>query len=116
LNAEPFSIEVRSDGSALIVVCTGEMDVTTAPDVESAVAEALDGGGGKPSVVRLEWSGLTFMDSSGIRLLMRILNMAKARGADVLWDLSPAARRALDAVGIHDGLLREYRDRPAEQE
>jgi stage II sporulation protein AA (anti-sigma F factor antagonist) len=111
---EQFSVEVRTEDSTLVVACAGEMDITNAPGVEEAVARSLDDV--LVSTVRLDWSGLTFMDSSGIRLLMRIMNMSKAREVDVLWDLSPAARRALDAVGIHDGLLREYRDRPAEEE
>jgi hypothetical protein len=46
------------------------------------------------------------MDSTGIRLLFRLVKLGKQRSVDLTWRLSSPAQRALDAVGIHDSLLR----------
>jgi len=98
-----FTLSVERTEEALVVVCTGELDIATAPGVEEAVVEAFE----QPiSSVELDWSGLTFMDSSGIRLLFRLVRFCKQRGVDLMWRLSKPAQRALDAVGIHDALLR----------
>lgn len=98
-----FTVSLERTADALVVVCTGELDIATAPGVEEAVTEAFE----QPvASLELEWSGLTFMDSSGIRLLFRLVRLCKQRGVDLTWRLSKPAQRALDAVGIHDALLR----------
>lgn len=88
------------------VLCSGELDIATAPDVDRVIADAMKSDG--PRLVCLDWSGLTFMDSTGIRLLLTTVRRCKEAGLDLIWRLSPQAQRALDAVGIHDELLRSY--------
>jgi anti-anti-sigma factor len=98
-----FSLTVERSGDAIVVICTGELDIATAEGVEDAVTSALDD---RVSAMELDWSGLTFMDSTGIRLLFRLVRLSKQRSIDLTWRLSKPAQRALDAVGIHDALLR----------
>jgi anti-anti-sigma factor len=88
-----------------IVECQGELDIATAPEVEDIVRGLVEGGAGR---LRLDWSGLTFMDSTGIRLLLEVVALCREQKVDLTWDLGPNAQRALDAVGIHDELLRSY--------
>jgi len=100
-----FSVhDVRSRDTAT-VVCAGELDIATAPSVEKILQGILESD--PPKTLELDWSGLTFMDSTGIRLLLTIVKRSAAEGIDLLWRLSQPAQRALDAVGIHDGLLRQ---------
>jgi anti-anti-sigma factor len=105
---DKFEANVTRSGDTATISCTGELDIATAPDVERAVEDIL--ASDAPKTLELDWSGLTFMDSTGIRLLMRTLNMCKRKNIDVLWRMSAPAQRALDAVGIHDALLRQYAD------
>jgi anti-anti-sigma factor len=100
-----FTVNTSRAGATVTVSCAGELDIATAPAVEEAVGEIL--ASDPPETLELDWSKLTFMDSTGIRLLLTIVKRSAARGVDLLWRLSEPAQRALDAVGIHDDLLRQ---------
>jgi anti-sigma B factor antagonist len=65
---DPFRCETGRDGQHAWVRPIGELDLDTAPllDVELATARA----GGAGTVV-LDLRGLTFMDSTGLRLVIR---------------------------------------------
>ncbi len=99
-----FQVTSTRSGDHATIACRGELDIAAAPAVERIVdelfAETL-------STLELDWSRLTFMDSTGIRLLLMIVKKSGTAGVDLVWNLSAPAQRALDAVGIHDGLLRQ---------
>jgi anti-sigma B factor antagonist len=57
----------RDDPETLYV--SGELDVSTAPALEHAVARTLDGQGGE---YRLDVRRMTFMDSTGAQALLRL--------------------------------------------
>jgi anti-anti-sigma factor len=101
-------VKTSEAGDCSIVECHGELDIASAPEVEAVVRDLLDEG---VSRLRLDWSGLTFMDSTGIRLLLEILVLCRDQKVPLTWDLGPNAQRALDAVGIHDDILRDYASR-----
>ena len=111
-----FNVRETRSGDTVTVSCTGELDIATAPDVEKTIRVVL--GENPPKTLELDWSGLTFMDSTGIRLLLTIVKRSATLGVDLLWRLSEPAQRALDAVGIHDDLLRRLGEisGPAETE
>ena len=99
-----FSVEPKRDEDTVVLECKGELDIATTPYVEDAVRTILTE---PPRLLRLDWNGITFMDSSGIRLLLWIVRASKENNIDLLWALSAPAQRVLDAVGIHDALLRQ---------
>lgn len=101
-----FTVSSTRTDEMITVACSGELDIATAPDAEREIARAV--APDAPKLIRLDWSGLTFMDSTGIRLLLSTVRRCKEAGYELEWDLSPPAQRALDAVGIHDDLLRSY--------
>ena len=105
-----FSLTTKRDGTSVTIACTGELDIAAAPVVEAAIEPVFES---PPSTIELDWSALTFMDSTGIRLLLIIVKRAAATGIDLIWRLSDAAQRALDAVGIHDQLLRTLGEQDA---
>jgi len=100
-----FDVHDVRTGDTATVVCAGELDIATAPAIEQVLQRVL--AVDLPKTLELDWSGLTFMDSTGIRLLLTIVKRSSALGIDLLWRLSQPAQRALDAVGIHDDLLRQ---------
>lgn len=102
-----FTVQEERTGESATIVCAGELDIATAPNLEKAVDNVF--GSVPPAKLSLDWSGLTFMDSTGIRLLLMIVKRAAANGVDLIWKLGEPAQRALDAVGIHDDLLRQLR-------
>ncbi len=62
-----FSISTSERGGRWVVVVRGELDLATAPALETAVTERLDAG----HEVVVDLRELAFMDSTGLRVLVR---------------------------------------------
>jgi anti-anti-sigma factor len=71
----PFSVAVAARGADVVAAVTGEIDLVTAAELEQAVVGPAPGG---RLVVDLR--SVTFIDSSGIRLLMALDGRAAAEG------------------------------------
>ena len=74
---EPFSCEVVRNGGHDWVRPSGDLDLDTAHRVESALGELRDEGSGD---LVLDLRGLTFMDSTGLRLVIRWHTAAQDEG------------------------------------
>jgi anti-sigma B factor antagonist len=61
--------EFVRDGTDEILYVTGELDISTAAELERAVASTLDGQGG---AFHLDIGALTFIDSTGAHALVRL--------------------------------------------
>ena len=83
----------------LTVYLAGELDHHVARETLRTVEELLDGT--MPRDCALELSGLSFMDSSGIALILRLSRRMKTLGGR-LWIENPAHQpmRVIDASGI----------------
>jgi anti-anti-sigma factor len=77
IQAAPFEIRSEMDASGGRLVLSGELDIATAPEVDEA-ARAMLSQGVRDLVVDLR--GLTFVDSSGLRLLIVLNERATAEG------------------------------------
>jgi anti-sigma B factor antagonist len=94
-----FSIAVERDGGSgpTAVHVTGEIDMATADRLDAALRGEL-----ASAPVRLDLAAVTFMDSSGIRLLDALLRDCEREG----WDLSigaelaPAVVQVLELTGM----------------
>jgi anti-anti-sigma factor len=73
---DDFSVDVTVSGARTVVVARGELDLATAPFVEQAV-RAPAGAGGH---LVLDLRGLSFMDSSGVRVLITTHGAVEAAG------------------------------------
>ena len=84
-----------SDG--VTVAVAGEIDIVTAPDFEAALREQLAAG-----PVRLDLRGLSFMDSSGIRVLDAVLRDLPAIANPLVIEptLQPAVRQVIAITGM----------------
>jgi anti-sigma B factor antagonist len=74
---ELFTCEVGRDGASAWVRPFGDLDLDTVHRVESALGELREEGAG--SLV-LDLRGLTFMDSTGLRLVIRWHTAAREAG------------------------------------
>lgn len=93
----PITITGRDSG--LTIALSGEIDHHAARDMmaqlDEAIAERL------PARLVLDLSGVTFMDSSGIAVLLRALRqMERTGGALRAVNIPAQARRVLDAAGV----------------
>jgi anti-anti-sigma factor len=94
------------DGDADVVVALdGELDLASVDVFTSAVDEALQRGGAS---VTLDWSGLSFIDSSGVGAYVQVVRKARAAGVTlVLGPRSNVVQRVLDLSGVEQALAEE---------
>jgi anti-anti-sigma factor len=98
----PFNIELKPDRERVIVCVSGEVDLSTADQLEGSVSGLLERG--FPQVI-VHLRGVTFLDSSGIHALLachRLASDLKALMQVILGDQS--SRRALEMTGVIDHL------------
>lgn len=74
----------------------GELDLATAPDLTSALEPHVRAGGD----ITLDVSGLRFMASSGVQVLIRTLHSLEGRGRLVLSHPVGGVQRLIDVMGL----------------
>ena len=96
----PFRCETDADGDVPLVRPIGELDIATAPEVDRHLQALLDGGGQR---LVLDLRGVTFMDSSGLRLILRWQEAAKQEGRTfALIAGPPLVERIFDTTRMRD--------------
>src|SRR4051812_11626830 len=99
---QPFSVTVSTNGDTATVVMRGEFDLAATHDAARAVEEAENAG---PRIVALDLSGLTFMDSTGLEIVLRAARRAFDDGRRlVVQRPSPYVRRLLELTAIDQSL------------
>jgi anti-sigma B factor antagonist len=91
---------VSPDGLVLATV-TGELDLDRADDVRDSLAQAASTPGCR--FLRVDASGLGFIDSYGLGALVSARNSAAAAGVTfTLAEPSPPVRKAVEVTGLGD--------------
>ena len=92
-----FRVTVTAAGGHTVVAVAGELDVAHTDELTAALREAFAHG-----PVRLDLGALTFMDSSGVRLLDTLLREGDIEGwtLTIAPELQPAVRRVLELTGM----------------
>ena len=94
-----LELNAKSVDRKLLLELTGEVDHHGARDALRQLELAVDAA--LPSQLVLDLSGVTFMDSSGIALILRAQQrMQLLDGSVLVCNVPPQARRVLDAAGI----------------
>lgn len=75
-----IAIREQARGATLVLSIEGELDISTVPALEQQI-ETIDE---SPTTLTLDLSGLTFMDSSGLRFLIELNGRAQREA----WKLS----------------------------
>jgi anti-anti-sigma factor len=94
-----LQIHELHDGSCLRLRLTGELDIGSVPELRHRIEELRD----EKLPVRLDLSGLEFMDSSGIHLLVTAFDHARTDGWDFEVDpaLTPQVARLFRLSNVH---------------
>lgn len=87
----PLSVSVERNDTAVIVSATGEIDIATAPEFR---ATALGAVARCPGLLVADLSGVSFIDSSGLNVLVLLRQEALSRGHE----LRLVTSRRIDAV------------------
>ena len=94
-----MEIRARDINRELLLEFSGEMDHHGARNALKEVEMAIDAA--LPQTLILDFSGVTFMDSSGIALLIRSQQrMQLLEGSIIVRNVPRQAKRVLDAAGI----------------
>jgi anti-sigma B factor antagonist len=99
---KPLTVTAEHVGNSVRVVSVGELDIGGAPEAEDVLREA-EGDG--VSDLTLDLSGLTFMDSTGLRLVVAADRRAREAGRTLHVVRGPAAvQRVFELTGLDDKL------------
>lgn len=94
-----MELNAKSVDRKLLLELSGEVDHHGARDALRQLELAVDAA--LPSQLVLDLSGVTFMDSSGIALILRAQQrMQLLDGSVLVCNVPPQARRVLDAAGV----------------
>ena len=94
-----MEVRTSSEDRELTVSFRGELDHHAARQTVTAMERAVDAS--LPARLKLDFGGVTFMDSSGIAVVMRAWRrMLTLGGSLVLINVPAQARRVFDAAGI----------------
>jgi anti-sigma B factor antagonist len=107
---KPFAIRIQESGGTATIELDGELDIATTPTAEAELRRVEQGG---VAVVVIDLRGLTFMDSTGLRLLVSADARARDGEHRLVIVRGPApVQRVLELTGLDTRL--EVIDDPAE--
>jgi anti-anti-sigma factor len=105
---EPFTCTVTPERDHVVVAPRGELDMATVGAVEQELRQLHESG--FRSIV-LDLGGLTFIDSSGLHLVMRWAAEASKDGFELLLEPGPpVVQRIFELAAVADEL--PFRTRP----
>ncbi len=93
-------VYMESDGENILTArITGEIDHHSAKWLRADIDTAINDN--KPLILRLDFSGVTFMDSSGVGLVMgRSISMKEIGGRVELTNMPPFIERVMSIAGM----------------
>jgi len=93
-----FTQQVRADASGLVVVLAGDLDFAVSGSVEHAVQHLI--ASRRPRTVQLELSGLRFIDSTAVSVLVRLWRLARREQCSLrVVNATGVVRHVLDMTG-----------------
>jgi anti-sigma B factor antagonist len=95
---ERLTVVTHTAGECVVLTLAGELDVTNAAEAEEAVRILWQD---PPSYLVFDLSRLVFMDSTGVRVLVRARRRAREHeGTIVLAGLTPSVSRIIELTGL----------------
>jgi len=105
-----FDLQTSDEPYGLLAALSGEIDLSTVGNVESGLRTAIDG---KSGVMALDLREVSFLDSSGLRLLLRLHKELDEAGRRLVVVQGPRrVARVFELTGAEAQL--EIVDRPEE--
>jgi anti-sigma B factor antagonist len=97
-----FRVDVRRNGSSVVVAVSGELDLASGPELETEL-ELINGT--ETEMLILDLRQLEFMDSTGLSILVRAQQRLGTEGCDMsLVRGSAQVQRLLDLTGVAERL------------
>jgi anti-anti-sigma factor len=107
---EPFDVHVEQDTDATFVRLSGELDLNCRRQFESTFQRLASVRGRK---VVIDLSGLRFIDSSGLRMILEVESQSRRDGLDLAFiPAQGQVRQVLDITGVSSALA-QVKEQPA---
>ena len=99
-----MTIDKNQTGEKTVLSLSGRLDTTTAPQLQETLIPAFDGA----KEVELDFAGLTYVSSAGLRVLLMGQKTAKAKGGSMtLTHVSGEIMEVFEMTGFADMLTIE---------
>jgi anti-sigma B factor antagonist len=97
-----FRVELRTDDRASVLAISGELDLSSSPELESHLAQAFESA---PKTVIVDLRGLEFIDSTGLSVLVKAHQQAQEAGREFgIINGGAQVRRLLSLTGVTERL------------
>ena len=97
MNAQVFSVSQVNVDEETLVTCRGEFDMMAADRFHVAFEDVL---GPEPNRIHIDCSGVSFIDSIGVKALMRAARTCIAREIALTMTPSEPMRRLFETIGV----------------
>lgn len=102
-NEDGFSASARHDGDRVVIELDGELDLHAVSHLESEIDKALET---PVAGIEIDATGLTFVDSSGLRAILQVKGRTETTGATFrIRAVSGPVERVIQIAGLTDELL-----------
>ncbi|MBQ3390155.1 MAG: STAS domain-containing protein [Firmicutes bacterium] len=98
-----MKIEKKAEGSKLTVALEGRLDTTTAPELEEALKGSLDG----VDDLTMDFGGLEYISSAGLRILLATQKIMNKQGKMRVTNVNEVVMDVFDVTGFADILTIE---------
>lgn len=102
---EVREVSGAAESERLVLEVTGEVDLANCGTLETAVVEALEAAE-LPRALVLDLAGVTFLDSSGLRVVLSGAGLARTGGVRYSVIPSGAVSRVFELAGIGPEILK----------
>ena len=93
-----LNIEKKTEGTELTVTLTGRLDTTTAPELEAAIKESLDG----VTALNIDMEALEYVSSAGLRVLLSAQKVMNKQGEMKVTHVSEPIMEIFEVTGFSD--------------
>lgn len=95
-----MTITKEAAGTALTLSLQGRLDTGTAPQLEAALKESMDG----VTDLTLDFAGLEYISSAGLRVLLSAQKVMKKQGSMVIRHVNETIMEVFEVTGFSDFL------------
>ena len=90
-------------GATLNIALTGRLDTTTAPDLDAALQESLEG----ITMLNFDFTNLEYISSAGLRVLLSTQKKMNQQGKMIIHHVIPSIMEVFEITGFLDILTIE---------
>ena len=98
-----LNIEKKAEGTSLTIALTGRLDTVTAPELEGALKDSLDG----VAKLVIDLEKLEYISSAGLRVLLAAQKMMNLQGEMKVTHVSEVVMEVFEVTGFSDILTIE---------